>query len=899
MFRPRLCAVALCLVAALLSSSAHSATHPDRYFPSSRYSDPALMGAPAVGGAPAVHGAHAGGVPAVHGAPASDQLECGTYKGNQVESLFQHARYEKKKRRLQAQGVSSPALNHFIYEDVWVVEDDGTLLDAGNNPFDTDFATFRFTPNGSGYDVSEIAFAFDAAVGTNLGLGDDTNTTQSLQFAFTLYGVQWNDVHINSNGIVSFGADVNPTGVFDPNDFLGPTPKVAGYFIDLDPSSGGAVYYKSEATKATVSWVGVPEFGTFNNNTAQVVLHNNGNIDVTFNGVQPTSSNGIAIVLGINPGGAPPLQEISFSDDLPFSGQAGAAIFESYLNISNPRVNEVALMQAFYQNFPDDFFQIVFFTNFTQTMAGFANELNIENSATGIGLALFDNSQLYGSNGILESRCNMNQLAVWPTDPSQRFRGTSQQSFLTIMAQEAGHRWGAFVFFDRGGGASNFLLGRSDAHWNYYLDIEHSGLEGGEWGEVAPGQYRCPSFVDEFAQLDEYLFGLRTAEEVAPLFYVSSPSNNGTAARSQPPPPRNAFAFGTPVTVTIEDIIAASGPRTPTVADEDKDLRQAFILIHRTGTTPTQAELDKVAGFRAAWEPYFEQSCDGRLTCNTSITQTFAVGSIEGVVRDAVTQMPLDEFEILSTERVYSQAVPGGGRYFFRYMADANSAATENVTLAAVAPGYDTKFVNATVNFGQDRTIDIAMEPVVPTFITDFSARPVDARIELAWDIISDDELRGFRIYRSENNAPASALNDGALLATSTTRHSDGDVTPGRTYAYTLAVVFEDGSEMRSQTAIARANPLTLALAQNHPNPFNPTTTISFVLAERGLVELSVFDVKGKRVRTLASATLPAGAGQVTWDGRDDGGTPVGSGIYFYRLTSAGRQLTRKMLLLK
>ena len=90
------------------------------------------------------------------------------------------------------------------------------------------------------------------------------------------------------------------------------------------------------------------------------------------------------------------------------------------------------------------------------------------------------------------------------------------------------------------------------------------------------------------------------------------------------------------------------------------------------------------------------------------------------------------------------------------------------------------------------------------------------------------------------------------------------------------------------------------ALAQNYPNPFNPTTTILFSLAERGRVVLKVFDVSGRLVRTLADATLSAGAlHRIEWDGRDEGGVSVASGVYFYRLVTGGFNSTRKMVLLK
>jgi len=89
-------------------------------------------------------------------------------------------------------------------------------------------------------------------------------------------------------------------------------------------------------------------------------------------------------------------------------------------------------------------------------------------------------------------------------------------------------------------------------------------------------------------------------------------------------------------------------------------------------------------------------------------------------------------------------------------------------------------------------------------------------------------------------------------------------------------------------------------LHQNYPNPFNPETTIAFSLPEAGTADLAVFNQKGQLVRSLLSGQLlPAGASSLVWDGRDDQGNPVSSGIYFSRLTCAGKSVSRKMVLLK
>jgi len=88
-------------------------------------------------------------------------------------------------------------------------------------------------------------------------------------------------------------------------------------------------------------------------------------------------------------------------------------------------------------------------------------------------------------------------------------------------------------------------------------------------------------------------------------------------------------------------------------------------------------------------------------------------------------------------------------------------------------------------------------------------------------------------------------------------------------------------------------------LLANYPNPFNPTTAISFSLPSAGEVRLEVFNVMGQKVATLTDGTLEAGSHTVTWDSRDHTGHNVSSGVYFYRLTTDNFVDTKKMLLLK
>ncbi|MFH1570885.1 MAG: FlgD immunoglobulin-like domain containing protein, partial [Gemmatimonadota bacterium] len=111
-------------------------------------------------------------------------------------------------------------------------------------------------------------------------------------------------------------------------------------------------------------------------------------------------------------------------------------------------------------------------------------------------------------------------------------------------------------------------------------------------------------------------------------------------------------------------------------------------------------------------------------------------------------------------------------------------------------------------------------------------------------------------------------------------------------------------------TAVAEpmsARPARLALAQNHPNPFNPHTTIGFAVpdlagASAPRIRVEVYNALGQEVAVLLDAPLPPGTHEVTWDGRDTSGRPVASGLYFCRLVAAGTgaaPLTRRMVLLR
>ena len=121
----------------------------------------------------------------------------------------------------------------------------------------------------------------------------------------------------------------------------------------------------------------------------------------------------------------------------------------------------------------------------------------------------------------------------------------------------------------------------------------------------------------------------------------------------------------------------------------------------------------------------------------------------------------------------------------------------------------------------------------------------------------------------------------------------------GSLWAATLSGLYQRGGSDQKPTAVAEALPAGFALTGNYPNPFNPSTTISFTLPSSGAAALSIYSITGQKIRDLVNGPLSAGAHSVAWDGLDDSGKAVSSGVYLSRLVQGNLTATGRMLLAK
>ena len=122
-----------------------------------------------------------------------------------------------------------------------------------------------------------------------------------------------------------------------------------------------------------------------------------------------------------------------------------------------------------------------------------------------------------------------------------------------------------------------------------------------------------------------------------------------------------------------------------------------------------------------------------------------------------------------------------------------------------------------------------------------------------------------------------------------------------RNTRYQIGLRFLD-SAMNTMVGILdkeTTGPATFLLSQNYPNPFNPQTRIKYEPPRAGKVILKVYNIVGNEICNLVDEVKPAGSFEVVWDGRDNTGYLVASGVYLYRIEAQGFVQTRKMLLLQ
>ncbi len=253
--------------------------------------------------------------------------------------------------------------------------------------------------------------------------------------------------------------------------------------------------------------------------------------------------------------------------------------------------------KEFFRTHADVYDFLVVFSSFEYPTASADGEnalafhRGVRNDTAGIGIKQFDNSHAYGSKGVLQSYIDMAAASRWASATSS----ADYESMLSTFAHELQHRWGSHVKFrDWNGQISSALVGKDGSHWSYLLDSQGSVLYGASWRDNGEGSFTAIDTQSRYSPLDLYLAGLIGKDKVPPFFLIEAPDVDGNAL----PAPLGTTIRGTKRIVTIDDVIAAEGPRIPSADVSQKTFRFGFIYLVRPGETIDPADLDVVAQAR-------------------------------------------------------------------------------------------------------------------------------------------------------------------------------------------------------------------------------------------------------------------------------------------------------------
>ena len=530
-----------------------------------------------------------------------------------LDALWTHQQYlERGEVRTPGDRRGLSSRSNVDAGEIAVVQDEGDII-LPPNTFDLRSTGLRFTRNGSGgYDVTRIDGNFRATLGTRLTLTDDDSAARSVPFTFSFYGKGQTAAFVNSDGNITFEeADHASTDRNVARLLTGP-PRVAPFLADLDPSTGnGRVFLDTASDHYTVTWCTVRGFDTTRTVTLQTTLLPNGAIEMIYGS---TTTLGDAVV-GLSPGRTGVFRTVNLSDAGPTSG-GGGAVGERFSQ--DLQLDLVALSTKFYQTHPDNYDQLVFWTDAPVVTDAFAYETTVKNEIRGIGVDTYDTAADFGSAGRLRSLVVMDWLGKYPDTPTQKFLG--ENNTLSVMGQECGHRWLAFLEFrDRTGQQSDALLGRDLAHWSFFFDSDASVMEGNDIEDLGGGSFQTVGAVQRYSLLDQYAMGLVPDTAVPSFFYVENPTNM-SANRTPGSAPEVGITFnGTRRDVLIQDVIAIEGQRSPSAAESARVHRQAFVYVVSAGKAADSGQVAKVDGIRRAWEGFFLQATDRRMQAITTL----------------------------------------------------------------------------------------------------------------------------------------------------------------------------------------------------------------------------------------------------------------------------------------
>ncbi|HXV17014.1 MAG TPA: hypothetical protein VD758_09570 [Gemmatimonadaceae bacterium] len=547
--------------------------------------------------------------------------------------------------------------------DLIVVElDDGAL--GATNLFNLTGRTLRFVPRGSMYGVQSGLLRWDSNYGAELAGGE----VELRKFAFPFSGEMRRSFIVGSTGSIRFGVPsrnigLDPYGhpdggvVLDRFDQLSDVvskllENAPAICVFLKPRLSGHRYVKELSDRVVITWDltepfgGLLDFSWFRTtNLIQAVIHRDGTIEMSYK--EMSAKDAIVGIFPILPTSSKPVA-VHLSSLLPKQGPF-ASVYESFHYLAVPRSQDLpcTVLTALGDRF--DF--LAYYSDFRidSQEASPPSDGPVGGKVSGIGQTLHDQSP-----AVLASRCTRGRFQLGYLAPvyvganeaqenppagapvgnshditfyqRQLAEASPDRKPLTYsyaighLGHEVGHRWGAYVAAKI---ASDSISLGTWPHWApglqtrvafpYSLPIEASTLGGGAWQDNLDGtftQLRDGFFVPAsgYSPLDLYLMGLISAGEVPDFFILRNLVKVGTDKDGH----QIFRAYRTKL--TIQDVIAAAGPRLPDVHHSQREFNTGIVLFVEHGKKPSPELVERANGIRRQWIRYWDTVTGHRAT---------------------------------------------------------------------------------------------------------------------------------------------------------------------------------------------------------------------------------------------------------------------------------------------
>jgi hypothetical protein len=378
------------------------------------------------------------------------------------------------------------------------------------------------------------------------------------------------------------------------------------------------------------------------------------------------------------------------------------------------------------------------------------------------------------------------------------------------------------------------------------------------------------------------------------------------------------------------------------------DYNASYIELYNAGSTAVNLRGWSIVQYNSTQTTILDDTVNTDLITNMTGDYTLHSGEYAILIRGTLTDL-LGTYPTFTgnyfVDGTNSGGVPqiNGAEYFELYdnnakaIVDRMGSATNTISADRIYERNDA--LTTGVDLGTDWTTSLASgttatpdaennvplqndQAITPVELTSFASTSMsiqgdDLIVRLSWVVESESNMSGYNIHRSESgsNSDSYLINNGVIVAeNSSTSHSysydDVEVTEGGTFYYWLESIALDGINRFYGPVVVSVEgdnePETpeiitvSSLKSVFPNPFNPSTSVTFSLKEAGKATVRVYNVKGELMTEVANGTFSSGVDHTAvWNGLDSKGNSCGSGIYFFRMEANGYSAIKKAVLVK